>query len=105
MSQHQTQDPQRKTYSNSGLLRKNTKNPEKSDYTGSLAIKCPKCNTEFEMWLNGWKKQFQNGDQVLSLSVKPKDPRPATAPPAPQQRTAAPQPPPSDDAFDDEVPF
>jgi hypothetical protein len=108
MSQYQTQAPKRKAYSNSGLLRKNTKNPDKSDYTGNLTVTCPQCKADFEFWLNGWKKTFQNGDQFLSLSIKSRDaapPRPAPQPPAarPQAAQAAA----ADTGYDDQsdVPF
>lgn len=66
------------------------KHPE---YTGSFNID----GTEY--WLAAWVKESQNGTKYFSLSVKPKEAKPA-APPEPQKDKAR-----HFDDMKDDIPF
>jgi len=55
---------------NRGILAKNDKKTEKKhpDFSGSINI------DGVEHWISGWKKQSKQGNNFISLSVRPKDP-------------------------------
>jgi hypothetical protein len=76
---------------NRGAIFKNLKKTSDNhpDYTGKLDV------DGAEYWVSAWLKTGKSG-KFMSLSVKPRDEKPAVRAPAP---TAAP------DDFDDELPF
>jgi hypothetical protein len=57
----------------SGSLFPNTKKEQDThaDYKGDVKI------DGVGYWINGWKKKDKNGNPYLSLSIKPKQPKPA----------------------------
>ena len=82
--------------SNRGALFTNRKdNPNWPDYKGSLNV----AGTDY--WLSAWLKKDKGGNTYMSLSVKPKEPKPEDAPaPKPAPRTAS-----QDEPFDDDFVF
>lgn len=90
---------------NRGVLFKNREKKEQThaDYQGNINV------GGVEYWLNAWIKQDKNGNNFMSLSVKPKQATPTRAPaPAPrQQPRQAPQRSQPQDPFDDDssIPF
>jgi uncharacterized protein (DUF736 family) len=84
---------------NTGALFKNDKqgNENWPDYRGSINI-----NGE-EFWISAWlKTSKKDNTKYMSLAVQPKEQKKQ---PAKQNKQRAPEPPPQDDAFDDEIPF
>jgi hypothetical protein len=57
---------------NSAGLFTNDRTPDKSDFSGSIEIQCPKCQATSAFWLNGWRKTSKNGLAYISLALKPK---------------------------------
>lgn len=88
-----------------GVLFKNLDKDKETqaDYKGNINV------NGVEYWLNAWIKRDRNGNNFMSLSVKPKQPAPqvanrANVSEAPKQRQA-PQRPRSEPRDDDDCPF
>lgn len=75
---------------NSGSIFSNKRKTRESDpnLAGSIMVDGK------EYWLNGWTKVKSDGEKWISLSVRPKEPKPQQA-----QAPAAPQ------IIDEEIPF
>ena len=64
-------------YPNSGILFRNDnkQSDRQPDYRGEADLTCPDCGNRFPAWQSGWIKNGKLG-KFLSLSFKPKEPRP-----------------------------
>lgn len=63
------------------LFRNDRKENEKhADYTGSLNVDGQ------EFWINAWLKESKTGTKFMSLSVRPKEARPAASDDVPATR-------------------
>lgn len=63
------------------LFRNDRKENEKhADYTGSLNVDGQ------EFWINAWLKESKTGTKFMSLSVRPKEARPAASDDVPTTR-------------------
>jgi len=52
----------------------NTKTPDKSDVNGRIELECPHCNQTQDYWVDGWKRQTQQGSKYLKIRLRPKLP-------------------------------
>ena len=64
----------------------NTRNPNKFDLTGSIELVCPNCGTQSPWYVDGWRRTAKSGLAYISLALKPKANRPATAQPPNNRR-------------------
>ena len=48
----------------------NTRAPEKSDFTATIDIECPKCRAVSPWWVSGWNKTAQSGLKYISLALR-----------------------------------
>jgi hypothetical protein len=51
----------------------NTRN-DKSDFTGRIELECPHCNQSQGYWVDGWKRQTQQGSKYLKIRLRPRQP-------------------------------